>query len=204
MGACGGGRGSSSSGGSDGGSGAILFLIVVAILLLFARPLCRHCPSPFRCPLRAMVGCWLLLSTALFVVARHPAIIDDCVTGRPPPAAHSSCCSCVTSGQRLCCSLVPMRLSLLLSSSRAAVRGAGLSVGTKPWRMRPAGPPALAVAAVVAVLTVRRGGGRTKPCAAPLIRMWVVRPPAAARQSCCPSSFSAIPLPHPHPPRRCC
>ncbi len=33
-----------------------------------------------------MVGCCLLLSTALFVIACRPAIVDDCVAGCRPPA----------------------------------------------------------------------------------------------------------------------
>ncbi len=91
----GGSSGNSSSGGSDGGSSAILFLIVVIILLLppplrvlfigiilplfvarcsFRRPPLTH----IQC---TMVGCCLLLSTALFVIARRPATVDDCVAG---------------------------------------------------------------------------------------------------------------------------
>ena len=46
----------------------------------FRRPL-------LACLQSAMVGCCLLLSTALFVVACHPAIVDNCVAGRRPPAA---------------------------------------------------------------------------------------------------------------------
>jgi len=83
------------SGGSGGDSGAILFLVVVIILLLFARPPRWHRPSPFRRPLLfpqaaarlpscAIVGCCLLLSTALFVVACHSAIVDYCVAGHRP------------------------------------------------------------------------------------------------------------------------
>jgi len=144
--ACGGGSGSSSKdgsgGGSGGGSGAILFLVVVVILLLFARPLLVGIVLPLfvaRCsfrrpPLarlqRALVGCCLLLSAALFVVARCPAIIDDCVADRRPPAAGASRCSCVAGGQRLCCSLdaVILVLNVVVAGS-----GAGLSAGMKPW-----------------------------------------------------------------------
>ena len=106
MAACGGGSG-----------GAILFLIDVVILLLFARPLlvgivftlfvarCSFCRLPLARLQRAMVGCCLLLSAALFVIACCPAIIDDCVAGRQPPAAGASRCSCVAGGQRLSRSL---------------------------------------------------------------------------------------------------
>ena len=88
--------GRSSSSSSSGGSGAILFLVAVVILLLFARPPCWR-PSPFRRPLLFLQStkslhstpngcCCLHLSVALFVVACHPAIINDCVASRRPLA----------------------------------------------------------------------------------------------------------------------
>jgi hypothetical protein len=140
--ACGGSSSSRSRDGSGDGSGAILFLVVVVILLLFACPLLGgivlplfvDCCSFHKPPLtrlqRAMVGCCLLLSAALFVVARCPAIIDDCVADRRPPAAGASRCSCVAGGQRLCCSLdaVILVLNVVVAGS-----GAGLSAGMKPW-----------------------------------------------------------------------
>ena len=199
MGACGGGSGSGSSGGSGGGSGAILFLIVVVILLLFARPPCRHCPSPFRRPLCAMVGCCLLLSTALFVVARHPAIIDDCVTGRPPPAARASRCSVSPSAStfvalwsRCGC---PCRRRRRPGRRCGPVDGHEAVVEETSWSSSTSGSgrhrcldgeawwrPDEAVRR-----TAHPGVGSTTP--------------TAAGQSCCPSS-SALPLPH--PPRHCC
>ena len=158
--ACGGGSGSSSNGSSGSASGAIL-----VILLLFARPLligivlplfatrcafCRPLLTHHQC---AMVGCCLLLSTALFVITHCPAIIDDCIAG------------CWLSAHLIA-------LVLLAASAFVALRTRSslslLSLRAEAWACwwaqslgrDPAGPPSLA--AVVIVLTARRSGGRTK------------------------------------------
>jgi len=174
--ACGGSSSSRSRDGSGDGSGAILFLVVVVILLLFACPLLGgivlplfvDCCSFHKPPLtrlqRAMVGCCLLLSAALFVVARCPAIIDDCVTGRRPPAhlvtlVSPAASTFVALWTQLSSSSFP------LSSSWAAARACRQA---QSRGREPAGPPALA--AIVVVSAARRGGGWTKPCAAPPIR----------------------------------
>jgi len=148
--ACGGGSGSSSSGGSGGGSegggggsgsgafssssmfsssSSLLVLLVGIILPLFVA----HC-SFHRLPLAslqcAMVGRCLHLSTALFVIACRPAIINDCVAGRRPLAAGASRRSCVAGGRRLCRSSDAVVLVLVVV---VAGGGVGLLVGTKPW-----------------------------------------------------------------------
>ena len=128
--ACSGASSNSSSGSSGGRGNAILSFVVVVILLLLACPPGRHHPSPFCCPLLIpqAVACpsstcngWLLfaLSAVLFVVARHPLIIDYCVASRRPTAhlialvssaAGASRCSLVLQG------IVVAAVTVMLSS----------------------------------------------------------------------------------------
>ncbi len=170
------------------------------ILLLFARPLLvgivlpllvAHC-SFRRPPLarlqRAIVGCCLLLSAALFVVARCPAIIDDCVAGCRPPA---HLVALVSPAASAFVALWARSSSSSSSSSRAA---AGLSVGTKPWWSTSWSSSASS--------HCRRLGGKARWWPDKAVRrtahpvMRVVRPPAAAGQSHHPSSSA--------PPRQPC
>ena len=65
----------------------------IILPLFIAR--CSFRRPPLARLQRAMVGCCLRLSAALFVVARRPAIVDDCVAGRWPPATDASRPSCV-------------------------------------------------------------------------------------------------------------
>jgi len=129
---------------------------------------------------------FLLLSDALFVVVRCPAIIDDCVASRRPLAQLLR--SRVARGQRLCRSLDAVVLILLIVITGS---GAGLSAGTKPWRRTSWSSSTSGHRCSLS------GEARWQPdeavrCAThPVMR--VVGPPAAAGQSRRPSS-SALPV----------
>ena len=74
----------------------------------------------------AMVGCCLLSSTALLVIACHPAIVDDCV-GRLP--AHLVALVLLAAA--------PLSLfdpDVVVVVVVVMGGGAGLSAGTKPWQ----------------------------------------------------------------------
>jgi hypothetical protein len=75
-------------------SSSLLVLLVGIILPLFVARCFFRMPPQARLK-RAMVGCCLCLSAALFVIIHRPAIVDDCVAGRRPPAAGASRRSCV-------------------------------------------------------------------------------------------------------------
>ena len=67
-------------------SSSLLVLLVGIVLPLFVARCSSFCRPPLAHLQRPMVGCCLLLSAALSVVAHCPAIIDDCVVGRRLPA----------------------------------------------------------------------------------------------------------------------
>jgi hypothetical protein len=88
---------------------------VIYILIGITLPLFVACCSFRRLPLAriqcAMVGCCLLLSTALFVIAHRPAIVDDVAS-----------------------SLLFGPNAVVLVVIIVAGGGTGLLAGTKPWR----------------------------------------------------------------------
>ena len=141
----------------------LVLLVGIALPLFVAR--CSFRRPPLACLQCAMFGCCLCLSAALFVIAHRPVIINDCVASRQPPA---HLVALVSPAAGTFVSFWTWLSSFLSSSLRAAARAAARACQqTRSLGGSSAGPSALA--AVVIVLPVRRGGGQTKPCTTPLI-----------------------------------
>jgi hypothetical protein len=118
-------------------SSSLLVLLDGIVLPLFIARCSFHRPTLAH--LRAMVSCCLHLSAALFVFVHHPAIVDDSVSGRRPPAH--------------------LVAPLVLQGIVVAVIKASSSWLTPPQHQRQPTTPASSNAAVVIVIIVGGSGG---------------------------------------------